>query len=350
MGMLANRLQRVYRHLRKWARRTGVTCFRLYEKDIPEHPLIVDWYDGRVLVYAMHRKRDETPEAREAWLEAVEAEIKEGLAVNDERLFFKERYRRRGLEQYEKLAEERAEFIVEEQGHRFWVNLSDYHDTGLFLDHRNTRRMVEQQADGKRILNLFCYTGAFTVYAARGSARSTTSVDISNTYLDWARRNFELNELDRERNVLIRADVLQWVPRAVAARERFDLIVCDPPTFSNSKKMRDFFDVQAQHPEIINHCLRLLTPGGTLYFSTNYRGFDLREEALLSTRLEEITETTIPEDYRNRRIHRCWRISPDEEAQDHDRNPPPLYRRAAAPAGVADARRRDAGRGAAPGS
>lgn len=326
MGMLANRLRRTYRHLRKWARRSGVTCFRLYEKDIPDQPLIVDWYDGRALVYAMHRKKDETPEARAAWLAEVESEIKEGLGVSDETMFFKERKRQTGMSQYERLSDEGQEFIVEEQGHRFWVNLSDYHDTGLFLDHRNTRKMVEAEASGRRFLNLFCYTGAFSVYAAKGGAESTLSIDMSNTYLAWARRNFELNGLNPERNRTERADIIRWLADMTGrARERgrpariqneienhrgpcFDLIVCDPPTFSNSKKMLGFFDVQAQHPEIINGCLSLLSPAGVLYFSTNSRGFKLDEEKLLPCELEEISSKTMPEDYRNKRVHRCWRV------------------------------------------
>lgn len=310
MGMLANRLRRTYRHLRKWARRTGVTCYRLYEKDIPDQPLIVDWYDGRALVYALHRKKDETPEARAAWLAEVEAEVREGLDLAEEALYFKERQRQKGLAQYEKLAAERDEFVVEEQGHRVLVNLSDYLDTGLFLDHRNTRAMVQAEAAKRDVLNLFCYTASFSVYAAAGGARSTTSVDISNTYLAWARRNFDLNGMEPERNELARADVLQWLPEAAREGRRYGLIVCDPPTFSNSKKMQRFLDVQAQHPEILNHCLRLLRPNGVLYFSTNYRGFRLAEEALLSCRWAEISERTIPLDYRNRRIHRCWRIEP----------------------------------------
>jgi 23S rRNA (cytosine1962-C5)-methyltransferase len=308
MGMLANRLQRIYRHLRKWARRTDVTCFRLYEKDIPDQPLVVDWYDGRALVYAMHRKKDETPEAREAWLAEVEAEVKEGLGVDDDRLFFKERKRQKGLDaQYERVADARQEFVVAEQGHRFLVNLSDYHDTGLFLDHRNTRKMVQDEAAGRRMLNLFAYTGTFSVYAAAGGAACTTTLDISNTYLAWAARNFELNGLDPERNALERADILEWLPRAVEAGKSFDLIVCDPPTFSNSKKMRGFFDVGVQHPELINGCLRLLAPGGVLY--TNFRGFKLTEAALEPCALEEISAKTVPEDYRNKQIHRCWRIT-----------------------------------------
>lgn len=308
MGMLANRLQRIHRHLRKWARRTGVTCYRLYEKDIPDQPLIVDWYDGRALVYAMHRKKDETPEARMAWLEEVDAEVREGLGVTDETLFFKERKRQRGLAQYEKIAEAHQEFVVEEGGHRFIVNLSDYLDTGLFLDHRNTRRMVEEESEGRHTLNLFSYTGSFSVYAAGGGAASTTSVDISNTYLRWTERNFELNGLEPATNRVVRADLLRWLPEARASGRKWDLIVCDPPTFSNSKKMQGFFDVQSQHVEVINGCIHLLAPGGTLYFSTNYRGFKLYEDELLPADRYEISELTIPDDFRNRKIHRCWRM------------------------------------------
>lgn len=313
--MLANRLQRMYRHLRKWARRTDVACFRVYDRDIPDQPLVVDWYDGRALVYAMNRKKDETEAQRWEWLAEVEEEVREGLGLpepshdEEDRLFFKERFQRKGGVQYQRVADERREFVVPEQGHRFLVNLSDYHDTGLFLDHRNTRKMVEQEAAGKRMLNLFSYTGSFSVYAAAGGAESTTSVDISNTYLDWTRRNFELNGLDPGRNRLERADVLQWLPQAEKEGREFDLIVCDPPTFSNSKKMRGFFDVGVMHPQLINGCLRLLAPYGVLYFSTNFRGFQLREGELAPCNLEEISARTIPEDYRNKKIHRCWRIT-----------------------------------------
>lgn len=313
--MLANRLERMFRHLRKWARRTDVACFRVYEKDIPDQPLVIDWYDGRALVYAMRRKKDETEFQRFAWLAEVEDEVRAGLALpepaegEDDRLFFKERFERKGGVQYQRIADERREFVVPEQGHRFIVNLSDYHDTGLFLDHRNTRRMVRDEAAGKQVLNLFSYTGSFSVYAAAGGAAGTLSVDISNTYLEWTRRNYELNGLDPAIHRSERADVLQWLPQAAEEGRRFDLIICDPPTFSNSKKMRGFFDIGVMHPQLINDCLRLLAPGGALYFSTNFRGFQLREEALPPCRFEEITAQTIPEDFRNKKIHRCWRIA-----------------------------------------
>lgn len=312
--MLANRLERMLRHWRKWARRNDVTCFRLYEKDIPEHPLVIDWYDGRALVWAMYRTRDETEAQRARWLAEVEAEVRAGLALpepppgEEDRLYFKERRRQRTADQYRRVAEERREFVVAEQGLQFWVNLSDYHDTGLFLDHRNTRALVRAESAHRRVLNLFCYTGSFTVYAAAGGAWETVSVDLSPTYLAWAERNFALNRLDPRRNTLVRADVLEWLPRAALRGERFDVVVCDPPTFSNSKRMREVLDVGVRHPALINGCLRVLNPGGTLYFSTNFRGFQLREAELDPCDLEEISEQTVPEDYRNRRIHRCWRI------------------------------------------
>ncbi|MBW3623402.1 MAG: class I SAM-dependent methyltransferase [Armatimonadetes bacterium] len=306
--MLANRLRKNQRLLRKWARKNAITCYRLYEKDIPDQPVIVDWYDGRAVIYVTRRKKDETEAAHLAWMEEVKQAVMEGLDLPGEQLYFKGRGRRKAGAQYEKLADRHEEFVVTEFGHRFIVNLSDYLDTGLFLDHRNTRRIVGEEAAGKDFLNLFAYTGTFTVYAAKGGARSTTTVDLSATYLDWAERNFELNGLEPQTNGTERADVLRWLPHAQRKGWKYDLIVCDPPTFSASKRMQDTFDVQRQHPEIINGCLRLLRSGGTLYFSTNYRGFDLEEAALLPSSREEITPDTIPPDFRNKRIHRCWRI------------------------------------------
>lgn len=298
MGMLADRLRKNLRHLRKWARRNGVTCFRAYDRDIPEHPVVVDLYEGPAVVWALMRTRDDTPEQREAWLREVETEVREGTGAVE--VFLKER---RPGGQYRREGDRGVEKVVHEGGLRFLVNLSDYHDTGLFLDHRLTRAMVREQARGKRVLNLFCYTGSFTVYALDGGARETASVDLSNTWLDQAARNVELNGFPPQE--MVRADVLAWLAEAPG---RYDLVVCDPPTFSNSKRMQGAFDVGRQHPDLINGCLRLLEPGGTLYFSTNDRGFELRPEAIAPCRIEEISRQTIPEDYRDKRIHRCFRI------------------------------------------
>jgi 23S rRNA (cytosine1962-C5)-methyltransferase len=242
-------------------------------------------------------------------LAEVRSEIREGLQVPDARIFLKTRHRREEGEQYERVDDRRVELVVREQGLQFRVNLSDYHDTGLFLDHRNTRAMVRELASGARLLNLFCYTGSFTVYAAAGGARSSTSVDLSRTYLEWAQHNLELNQIPTAPHRLLRADAVAWLEKARRDRERFDLIVCDPPTFSNSARMKGWFDVNAQHPGLIAACLDVLSPGGNLFFSTNSLGFKLLESELPPCRREEISHLTVPRDYRNRRIHRCWRIT-----------------------------------------
>ena len=312
LEQLANRLRNVHRHLRKWARRTGVTCFRLYEKDIADQPLIVDWYDGEAVAWAFDRTRNETPEQEHAWLAGVESAITNGLDLPAERVHLKRRReqkdRQEGDGQYHKLAEQRAAKVVLEHGLKFEVNLSDYLDTGLFLDHRPTRVEVGKAATGKAVLNLFAYTGAFTVHARAGGASATTTVDLSNTYVDWTGRNLALNgfPLD-ERHRLVRADCLQWLAAAPHASERFDLIVCDPPTFSNSKAMTKPFAIDRDHPWLLRQCHALLKPGGVLYFSTNFRGFRLSNELPTFAAVEDISARSVPEDFRNRKIHQCWR-------------------------------------------
>lgn len=311
--MLANRLRKQQRHLRKWARHQGVTCFRLYERDIPEYPLIVDWYDGEAVVWLYDRIRDETPTAAAAYREQALAEILAGLELRPEQLFVKERERQKGLQnQYERVAQSQHVRVVLEQGLRFEVNLSDYLDTGLFLDHRQTRAMVRDRAAGQRCLNLFAYTGAFTCYAAAGGAIATTTVDMSRTYTQWAERNLGHNGFAAGRaHRLVTQDCFQFLAEAGQRREQYDLVVCDPPTFSNSSRMkRGHFEVEEDHPELINACLRLLTPGGVLFFSTNSRRFKLGETAVPAPwSARELTPQTIPEDFRNQRIHRCWLIS-----------------------------------------
>jgi len=307
MGMLANRLRRVHRHLRKWARRTNVTCYRLYDRDIPEHPLVVDWYEGRALVITMHRKKDETEADQEAWLREVDAEVREGLEIDEEQLFFKERRRQKGLDQYQKEADERQEFIVGEQDHRFWVNLSDYHDAGLFLDHRTTRSMVQEEAAGKRFLNLFAYTGSFSVYAAAGGAAQVTTVDLSKTYLKWAERNMTLNGFTNgDAYTYIHADVKAFLIQLPPAS--YDLIVMDPPTFSNSKRMDDILDIQRDHAALINACLQALTPGGTLYFSTNARTFVLDRTRIHASTILDITKATTPFDFEGKLFRWCYQL------------------------------------------
>lgn len=309
-SMFANRLRKNARHWAKWAKRQRISCYRIYDRDIPEFPVAVDVYESRVHLQEFDTGWQMTDEEHACWVAGIRAAASEVLDLPLEAIVFKIRARQRGTAQYEKTGASGEDFVVSEGGHRFIVNLEEYLDTGLFLDHRNTRRMVEERAAGRRFLNLFAYTGSFTVYAAAGGAASSVTVDMSNTYQDWARRNFELNGMDLERHRLVRDDVFAWLEKAVAAGEHFDLIVMDPPSFSNSKKMSGVLDVQRDHPRLINQCLRLLSPQGELFFSTNLRSFSLDEAALGTCRLEEISRQTVPEDFRNKKIHRCWLIAP----------------------------------------
>ncbi len=305
--VFANRLGKMARHRRRWPRR-GITCYRLYDRDIPEVPLAVDVYDGYVHVAEYQRPHDRTPAEHADWLEMLMAVVAEVLNVPRDNIFLKHRRRQRGSDQYTRVSDRRRIHTVSEGGLRFEVNLSDYLDTGLFLDHRPTRAMVREEAAGKRMLNLFCYTGSFTVAAAAGGAATTTSVDLSATYLDWARRNMALNGFAAgEAHRFIRNDVMAFLADP-ADGEAYDLAVIDPPTFSNSKRTKDFFDIQRDHVAALVATARLMPPGGVIYFSTNARRFKLDANALSGLDIHDITRRTIPDDFRNPRIHRCWRM------------------------------------------
>jgi len=303
----ANRLRKNHARLKRFAGREGLSALRLYDVDIPEYRFLVDRYGDRVQVVELERRGFVKASAREAQREEVLQAIQEVLGVEAEAIRWKVKAPKVwGAEQYEKLGESGARFVVEEQGLRFWVNLDDYIDTGLFLDHRLTRARVRSEAAGKRFLNLFCYTGSFTVYAAAGGASETVSVDLSNTYLDWTRDNLELNGLWSPAHHLVRSDVTRWLGQN--ADQRFDLIVLDPPSFSASKKMATTFEVQRDHVGLLEDTAALLAPGGLLYFSTNFRGFELERGALPGLHFEELTPASIPEDFRDKSIHHCWRI------------------------------------------
>ena len=279
-----NRLRKNARHRRKWARREGLTAYRLYDRDVPGFPFTVDWYDGRVhlVEYPRHAREDA------ALCAEVQAAVCAVLEVPAARVFTKTHLPKAwGREQYEKAGAGGEPFVVEEQGLKFWVNLSDFLDTGLFLDHRLTRARVRDEAAGKRFLNLFGYTGSFSVYAAAGGAVSTTTVDLSNTYCDWAVRNLELNGFRGPRHEVVRSDVVRWVRQAAERAPKFDLAVLDPPSFSASKKMEGSFNVQADHPRLVAEVAALLSPRGVLYFSTNYQGFELDEEIARRFRADE---------------------------------------------------------------
>jgi 23S rRNA (cytosine1962-C5)-methyltransferase len=306
LAPFANRLAKNQRHWGKWAKRREISCYRIYDRDIPEFPLAIDWYEGQVhaQLFAGPKVAALDPQ-QEATLAEMLCAV---LSIEPQNLACKTRQRQRGLSQYLKTGRPARPFLVQEAGLTFEVDLHTYLDTGLFLDHRNTRQLVRDLATGKRILNLFAYTGSFSVYAIAGGARSTTSVDLSNTYLEWFQRNLRLNGLDTGRNVCVRADVLSYLVQARQAHERFELIILDPPSFSNSKKMRQNLDVQRDHPGLIQACLDLLESGGELLFSTNRRKFRLEPSLAESLAGEEITRHTVPEDFRRHFAHRCWRF------------------------------------------
>ncbi|OQS42107.1 class I SAM-dependent methyltransferase [Chromobacterium haemolyticum] len=307
----ANRLAKNFKHHAKWARRQGLEAWRVYDKDVPQFPFAVDVYGERIHLQEYDTGWEMEDDAYREWINAVVDSLCAVTGLAHEAVTLKNRRRQKGVSQYEKAGQQGSDFIVNEFGQRFIVNLDAYLDTGLFLDHRNTRKRVREEAAGKRFLNLFAYTGSFTVYAACGGAISSETVDMSNTYQDWSRRNFELNGLDLARHQLVRADVFQYLEEAVDGGKQFDLIVMDPPTFSNSKKMRDILDVQRDHVWLIDYAMALLAPGGTLYFSNNLRSFKLDERLADDYVISDISAQSVPEDFRNRAIHQCWRVRRD---------------------------------------
>ncbi len=329
-----NRLSKNAKHLRKWAARNQIRAYRLYDCDIPEFPLIVDLYDTEsgphIHLQEVETGWIQTPEEHREWADFVVNATAETLAIAPHFIATKTRARQRPRgssegddekaeqpAQYQATGNRGEELIVQEGGHRFWINLEAYLDTGLFLDHRNTRKQVGALASGKRFLNLFAYTGSFTVYAAmgngQGGARSSVTVDLSNTYTEWAGRNLALNGIDPTAHRIERADVFAWLRDrvdvvAADASKQFDLIVLDPPTFSNSKKMLGVLDVQRDHVWLIRQCLALLSREGQLFFSTNLRSFQMDKLVQTKARFTEISAKSVPEDFRDKKIHRCWHI------------------------------------------
>ena len=320
--MLANRLKKNRKQLAKWLDREAIRCYRLYDADLPEYALAVDVYEGdRRRVNVQEYEAPSTIDPRDARRRLREAfgVIPEVLEVPAEQVYFRVRRRHKGADQYQRLAERRRFYEVEENGLRFLVNFEDYLDTGLFLDHRDIRRLLRDLAAGKHFLNLFAYTGTASVYAASGGAVFTTTVDMSATYLDWARRNLELNGFTGPAHQLVQADCLHWLERA-GSRTHYGLIFLDPPSFSTSKRMETSFDVQRDHVPLIRAALSLLEPDGTLIFSNNLRRFRLDAAALADLEVEDLTAATMPKDFaRNPRIHRCWRIRPLAPARHSSR-------------------------------
>ncbi len=305
----ANRLRKNLKKFEKWARQEGIECYRLYDADLPEYNVAIDRYADWVVVqeYAPPKTVD-AHKARQRLFDIIAATIAV-LDMAPNKLVLKTRERQKGKNQYQKMAE-KGDFIeVQEYNARLWVNLTDYLDTGLFLDHRIARRMLGQMSKGKDFLNLFSYTGSASVHAGLGGARSTTTVDMSRTYLEWAERNLRLNGLTGRAHRLMQADVLGWLREST---EQFDLIFIDPPTFSNSKRMEDAFDVQRDHIRLMTDLKRLLRKGGTIMFSNNKRGFRMDHDGLAAFGLkaQEISQKTLSQDFaRNRQIHNCWLIT-----------------------------------------
>ena len=306
--MFRNRLEKVYRHLGKQAKRMAIVCYRLYDHDLPEFPFCIEIYEQNVYVAEYKRRHGMSEEEHDEWMSRSLILICEVLKVSEKNIFLKLRKKKPGrLGQYQKTAEKRSEFVVEEKGLKFIVNLSDYLDTGLFLDHRVTREKVRAEAMSKKILNLFSYTGSFSVYAASGKANEVVTVDLSKTYLEWAKRNMRLNGfIDLLKYQFIHADVLQYLN--TVTENYFDIIILDPPTFSNSKRMDDILDIQRDHVKLINDCLRILKPGGKIYFSTNYKKFVLDRTSIDSSLIKDITKQTTPFDFEGRINRVCYLI------------------------------------------
>jgi 23S rRNA (guanine2445-N2)-methyltransferase / 23S rRNA (guanine2069-N7)-methyltransferase len=307
--MFANRLKKNVRHLAKWARKNQLDCYRVYDADLPDYAVAIDVYGDYVHVQEYAPPADIDPLKASERLDEVMQIIPAVLGVKEDKVALKLRQKQRGSNQYESQAALRQRFEVRENDLRFWINLTDYLDTGLFLDHRITRQMLAENSRNKAFLNLFAYTGSATVYAAAGGAKTTTTVDMSNTYLGWARDNMQLNNFVGEQHQFIRADVLAWLNEPATQDLRFDLIFVDPPTFSNSNKMEGVFDIQRDYSDMLHKVAGLLNPGGEIFFSTNRRDFKLDVSTLQGLEIKDISKATLPTDFeRNSKIHYCWRI------------------------------------------
>lgn len=310
--ILVNRVRTRFRHLSRRFKRENIDCFRLYDWDIPEVRAVVDWYAGHVVVAEYERLQTGSD-----WLPQMAAAVAQALGVPPEKTHT--RRRRTNTKEgprYGKINFKKERFKVHERDLRFWVNLDDYLDTGLFSDHRDTRVIVRKLAAGKDFLNLYAYTGAFTCAAASGGAKTTVSVDRSLNYISWAKDNLELNGLwptgslrEGPQHTLVQSDVNKFLAQAQRERRRFTLAFVDPPSFFKDQNNNVSFDINEDHPELIRNVLKVMAPGSVVFFSTNHQRFEPRLEGLEVKDLLEFTPKTIPEDYRNRRVHRCWQMT-----------------------------------------
>jgi 23S rRNA (cytosine1962-C5)-methyltransferase len=308
LQMFENRLLKVYKHKSKLARRQNVSCYRVYDHDLPEFPFALELYEDKIYLAEYLRRHGMDEEQHDAWLQQCKEVINKIIEVPLDKIYDRQRRKMHHRnQQYEKLNVQEEYFTVEENGLKFLVNLTDYLDTGLFLDHRTTRQIVRAESKGKRMLNLFCYTGSFSVYAAAGEAASVSSVDLSKTYLKWAEDNMIINLFkDKEKYQFIHADVKQYLK--TLKRDSFDLVVMDPPTFSNSKRMKDFLDIQRDHVEMLNDVLAATSAGGVIYFSTNFTKFVIEKESINATEIKDITKATTPFDFEGKLKRWCYKI------------------------------------------
>ncbi len=304
--MFANRLKKNLKTLGKWARQQNISCYRLYDADMPEFAVAIDLYGDWAHVQEYAAPASISEDKAQARLQDVLVALPQVLGIPASQVVLKQRQRQTGKQQYQRM-DRRGEFMTVTEGQvKLLVNLTDYLDTGLFLDHRPIRLRIAEEARGKRFLNLFCYTASASVHAAVGGARKTTSVDLSKTYLDWARRNLSLNGLS-DLHQLVQDDVMKWLEQD---RGEYDLIFIDPPTFSNSKRLDDVFDVQRDHLQLLDMAMARLAPGGVLYFSNNFRRFRLDPALEEKYQVQDISAQTLDKDFqRNTRIHRTWRLS-----------------------------------------
>jgi 23S rRNA (cytosine1962-C5)-methyltransferase len=303
--MFENRLLKVFKHRYKLAERQQISCFRVYDHDLPEFPLMIDKYENYAYIAEYQRNHRMHDDAYDFWIAETIAVVARVLNIEQENIFVKERKRKQNrTDQYQKTAAAQTFLTVQEGGLQFYVNLTDYLDTGLFLDHRITRERIRTISQDAKVLNLFAYTASFSVYAKAGGADLVTSVDISNTYTQWGIRNMQLNNLYDASTEFIKHDVMQWLYNE--PKPMYDIIVCDPPTFSNSKSMKqDFFDVQQHHYKLIMQTMKWLRPKGSLFFSTNYTKFQLDERLLEYFHTKDITQATTPFDFEKKLKRFC---------------------------------------------
>ena len=309
---LENRLIKRQKHLKKWARKNGIFAYRLYDKDIPEFPLCIDLFEdafdqSRYSILTIYKHPEKLSKLlQKEWVDRIKRLVSKTLELSENNIFLKIRERKKELTQYEKIEEKEKIIFVKEHNNLFKINLSNYIDTGLFLDHRNLRQIVKNEAKDKDILNLFCYTASFSLHAASNGAKSIDSVDLSNTYLEWAKENFSLNKIDTKNASFIKSDVFTFLKKC---KKKYDIIILDPPTFSNSKSTPNVLDINRDYPSLIEASYNLLKPHGILYFSSNSKSLKFDKKLFsFAMNIKEISNLSIGEDFVGKKPHQAWKI------------------------------------------